>query len=290
MTRRTKIYKLQDPDSLEVRYVGKTVHSLDRRLTSHMKPNPTTYSGKWVNSLLAQGKKPLITLIEEVGDEWPERERYWIGFYRDQGSRLTNLAEGGLGPSGFAHSDAAKLAISEALRKRARKPETAAKIAESLRGHSVSDDAREKIRLAAIEQFSGNEARRQAADRARRHLQTEVGLAQLAKMIANRAPASEETKKKLSEAGKKRYSSQEERSLQSAKIKAASSSPESREKRSEAQKRRWATIGRRKRPDDQNHATVTDNHLMTCRPVAVRSEVPLLSVTPVTLVTPGDAS
>lgn len=35
-TRKVKIYTLKHPDTLEVRYVGKTVRSLSRRLGNHI--------------------------------------------------------------------------------------------------------------------------------------------------------------------------------------------------------------------------------------------------------------
>lgn len=95
-----KIYKLIDPISLEIRYVGKTVTSLRDRLKVHIRQSKIaqkhTHKEAWIKSLLNQNNKPIIELIEEVGeDRWVERERYWISMLPN----LTNASIGG--DSGF---------------------------------------------------------------------------------------------------------------------------------------------------------------------------------------------
>lgn len=207
-----------------------------------MRPNPRTYSGKWIRSLLAAGLVPVIRLVEEVGEEWPERERFWIEHYSAQGCQLTNLAEGGHGPSGFSHSPEAKARISAALRSRHRTKETNSRIAASLRQHVVTEETKAKIAAATKSHFESDERKQKQSEATRRFLSTEAGKLHLAKMEKNKVPASEETRLKLSQAGKLRYASPEERTKQSERIKAASASPESKAKRSEAQKRRWARI------------------------------------------------
>lgn len=97
----TKIYALKDPISNEIRYVGKTVGPLDKRLREHLHvaKRGRTHRDNWIKSLLT---KPIIVLLEECEDfEWERREEYWIGQYR---TRLTNHTEGGEGASGYRHS------------------------------------------------------------------------------------------------------------------------------------------------------------------------------------------
>lgn len=94
------IYALTDPDTGDVRYVGKT-NDLAGRLRRHILPSALAKRCRrtnWLNWLLKAGKMPCITLLEEVSqDRWKERECYWIAFYRGIGAQLVNTAEGGGG-------------------------------------------------------------------------------------------------------------------------------------------------------------------------------------------------
>lgn len=93
----TKIYRLKDPITLEVRYVGKTVSSLEKRLGEHISYSKKgkTHRDNWIKSL---PDRPIIELIEECDDSiWEERERYWITYYK---ARLTNHTDGGEGMLG----------------------------------------------------------------------------------------------------------------------------------------------------------------------------------------------
>lgn len=86
------VYVLKCPEG-NVRYVGVTRHSLERRLSQHMREAKAnkTYRHRWLNSLTAP---PKIEMIETTGD-WDEAERRWIKYYRDCGARLVNGNEGG---------------------------------------------------------------------------------------------------------------------------------------------------------------------------------------------------
>lgn len=93
-----RIYALSDPESHEIRYVGKTVKNIKVRFSEHISKslkNPTSYKDYWIKSLDEKGLRPLITLIETCEkDIWEIREKYWISHYRSF-SRLTNISDGG---------------------------------------------------------------------------------------------------------------------------------------------------------------------------------------------------
>lgn len=98
------IYSLNDPDTLQIRYIGKT-GNLKKRLYSHIteakRSKGRRYVLNWINSLLSSNKKPIINIIEECNDSnWQERERYWVSYYREIIPNLCNNADGGLGGSG----------------------------------------------------------------------------------------------------------------------------------------------------------------------------------------------
>lgn len=115
----TRIYVLRDPHSNTIRYVGKTIETLKRRLANHVasaKRGNKTHCAAWIRRLLSIGGAPVIELIEECGEAWPDREKHWIQVYGSLGS-LTNHALGGQGVPGVKRSASAVRKIAEATRK-----------------------------------------------------------------------------------------------------------------------------------------------------------------------------
>lgn len=137
-----KIYALLDPRNNEIRYIGFTKGSLKDRLKDHIHTakKRTTHKHKWITSLLEIGLKPIMLEIESVTlENWQEREKYWISFYRDQLTNSTDGGEGLINPSedtrkrisektsdilkgnkrrkGVPHTEESKKAISEGMLK-----------------------------------------------------------------------------------------------------------------------------------------------------------------------------
>lgn len=111
MKRFTYIYALADPDSGEIRYVGKA-DNLKRRLRLHLwrakQEGPKPHSSCWVRGIVDRGKKPDMLMLEKVAsDRWQEAEKRHIAELRDKGHDLTNLTDGGdgrLGSGGYKQS------------------------------------------------------------------------------------------------------------------------------------------------------------------------------------------
>ncbi len=101
--RTTCVYALCDPDSRRVGYVGKALDPEDR-LRLHREEALAGAAGqksKWLRSLLAQGKNPLLIILAEVSDtSWQGLERQWISLLRDSLVPLTNQRPGGEGKDG----------------------------------------------------------------------------------------------------------------------------------------------------------------------------------------------
>ena len=146
----TKIYTLKHPDTNEIRYVGKTIQQLKYRLATHIsrsKKYRYAYVNCWIYSLLQEGKKPIIELIEEVeNNQWEEKKIYWIQYYSTR-TRLTNFQLGG-GHSnvGKELKEEHKKAISESLKGKPRDEETKRKISESHKGKILSESTKQKLR------------------------------------------------------------------------------------------------------------------------------------------------
>jgi len=165
-TRNVLIYALKDPDTLEIRYVGKTVRSLSRRLGNHIanaKGNKhNVHLSNWILKLLRQGKRPIIELIENCSYlNWQEREQYWISHYPD----LINITDGGDGCVGLIH-----------------KPETIEKLRQA------------KLGTKHTQEFKDNMSKRLKGKSLTQAHKDAIGNANRGKK------ASEETKKKLSKA------------------------------------------------------------------------------------------
>lgn len=99
MTKATEvyIYTLSDPDSGEVRYVGKA-NNVSKRLATHIRDSRRSNRPvcNWVAKLVNGGKVPVITTIATCSSEsWQEEERRQISLYRSNHSNLLNLADGG---------------------------------------------------------------------------------------------------------------------------------------------------------------------------------------------------
>jgi hypothetical protein len=92
------IYKLLHPDTLEIKYIGVTVNKLSQRLSHHMytaRSRRGTIVSKWIWSLIQEGKKPIIELIETCDyDDWENKEKFYISKYKDN---IYNQNEGGHG-------------------------------------------------------------------------------------------------------------------------------------------------------------------------------------------------
>lgn len=132
------VYGLADPDSLDVRYIGKSSSGL-RRPLQHGLPSQlkkTSYKTNWIRSLLTEGKTYRILVLQEVSSaaELADAERHWIREARGLGWRLTNLTDGGEGIAGFRHSETSRLKMSRTHTGRKRTAATRAKIAAARTG------------------------------------------------------------------------------------------------------------------------------------------------------------
>jgi len=105
---KTYIYILQDPDTLSVRYVGKTTN-FKKRFYQHTNKKIQEYSRKrylsnWLLKLINNNKKPIMTIIDETEDDWKTLEIYWISQFKSWGFNLVNLTIGGDGIEGYTHT------------------------------------------------------------------------------------------------------------------------------------------------------------------------------------------
>ena len=90
------IYALCEPDTLEVRYVGRCEYDVLGRWYTHLSAarrgkTPPVY--RWIAGWLALGKEPTpITLTECPRKMAKDVERAWVHLFEDNGYQLLNVA------------------------------------------------------------------------------------------------------------------------------------------------------------------------------------------------------
>lgn len=98
----TYIYIMQCPQTLDVRYVGKTNNpSLRKRSHLWHSLKGRTHCSRWVKNLSDRGFMPIFTVIDQINGEWEWLEIYWIEQFKNWGYNLTNLTKGGEGAYGL---------------------------------------------------------------------------------------------------------------------------------------------------------------------------------------------
>ena len=143
------IYALCDPQTEEIRYVGKSCSGLHRprRHTSPCELKAHTHKNHWVLSLVEKGLRSLIRILEEFPTAYllPEAEQKWIEDLKKSGASLTNATNGGIGMLGYCPSEETRKKLSAGKKGWKAPPETLRRMAEAARGKRWSMEARERM-------------------------------------------------------------------------------------------------------------------------------------------------
>lgn len=143
------VYALCDPETLEIRYIGKSVSGL-RRPKAHTSPHSLkspTHKNRWIKSLLRQGLYPLIVVLEDVRSQvcLGQAEIRHIRCARLLGVRLTNATDGGDGALGRKWSASQHERMMRALKGRPRPRTVINAMANARTGKALTQQHRLKI-------------------------------------------------------------------------------------------------------------------------------------------------
>lgn len=144
---KTYIYILIDPETNQVRYVGKT-KNLKRRYNQHISEcsKLKSYKNNWLLSLKNKNIKPEMFVIDETEkDDWAFLEQWYIQLYRSWEYKLTNLTAGGEGVYGHSPSQETRKKMSRANKGRVVSEETKRKLSATITGRKLSDEAKRNI-------------------------------------------------------------------------------------------------------------------------------------------------
>jgi predicted GIY-YIG superfamily endonuclease len=164
------------------RYVGVS-DNLVKRLRAHLTDHEDTYKCRWIRKILSEGRTPKLQVIHSVDthEEAYNLEQIFIEVAKEQGHRLTNTTDGGIGipnPSietrtkiktsmqamwqdpkrrakmiasmvVFTPTPEARAKMSASARARARTPEWSAKMVASLSNRQWSSESRAKVGAAS---------------------------------------------------------------------------------------------------------------------------------------------
>jgi hypothetical protein len=92
-----EIYALCDPESGDIRYIGKA-NNAAKRLAGHIRESKRrdTPVYRWIRKLGGKSLVPAMVVLETVpSDDWKSAEKRLIASHRLSGTRLLNVAEGG---------------------------------------------------------------------------------------------------------------------------------------------------------------------------------------------------
>lgn len=149
------IYALTDFEN-NIRYIGCTTTSLEKRLKCHLRSKEKTYKQNWIKHNKTKNLPINIILIEEVNlDVIFQREIYWINFYKDK-TKLTNGTGGGKGVLNYKFSDEQKKKISENTKNAMKNPEIRKKISDAKKNKPAKN--RKKVKDSLNNIFESIEA------------------------------------------------------------------------------------------------------------------------------------
>lgn len=189
---KTYIYILIDPETNQVRYIGKT-KSLKRRYNQHISECSKLKSHKnnWLLSLKNRNLRPEMVVIDETDkDDWIFLEQWYIQLYKSWGYRLTNHTEGGEGVYGYTHSQETREKMSKANKGRVFSEESKRKLSATIKGRKMSDETKRKVSEAAKKRGISPETQAKMIESRRknplRHSEeSKLRISQKLKLIAN---------------------------------------------------------------------------------------------------------
>lgn len=161
MSRPVYIYGLCEPEQAwNVRYVGKTAMSLEKRLKVHLQENhlrSNTHKTHWLKKLKAMRQTPIIVLLDVTDeDDWIELEKFYIASHRRAGFDLINSTDGGEGAFGLKYTEERRKKQSISAKRRGMHPNSTHK------GYKHSLESRKKMSESSKGQIPWNKGLRKA--------------------------------------------------------------------------------------------------------------------------------
>lgn len=139
------IYGLVDPETQEVRYIGKSIRPFER-LQNHMNDKSKCHRANWLQGLKRKGMQPELVIFEMIqgARPWQEAERYWIARANALGWPLTNNTSGGDGVPDLPQETRDRMRRVWLGRKH--KPETLEKLSAVSKGRRKTEEQKQHMK------------------------------------------------------------------------------------------------------------------------------------------------
>ena len=217
-------------------YIYKTTNLINNKIYigKHMSEKVSkTYKGS--GKILKQAFKKYgkenfsceVIATASTEDELNNLEAYWIEWYNSRDPEIGyNIVAGGLGTSGYKHTEEAKQKMSKAKTGRKLTEEWKKHVGEASRGRFVAEETREKLRRASLGRKMSEEARQKMRDAHKRNprnftddYRRKLREARAAALESGRWSISERGMERLRESGSRPKSEEHRRHLSESKKK-----------------------------------------------------------------------
>lgn len=133
------IYTLTDPNTLQVRYVGKTINPEERFKRHRLDKKGCNLRINWIKSLRAMDLFPIFEVVDVVDNaQWEFWEQHWITLFKSWNFNLVNANAKGSGAINFKHSNETKEKIRATSLNRRHSNETKEMISKNRMGMKFS--------------------------------------------------------------------------------------------------------------------------------------------------------
>lgn len=140
------IYALADPIDGIVRYIGKSIRP-NERLTNHCNEKPTCHRTKWIQKMIREGRRPIISIFGKLDpkEDWQDVEKGWIAFAKKYDWNIVNGTDGGDGVCGLNPESRERVRMAWVGRKHS--DETKRKLSLVRRGRKHGQAFRDKMKI-----------------------------------------------------------------------------------------------------------------------------------------------
>jgi len=182
-------------------YVGSTLESFGKRWNRHLSAlRRGNHDNKWLQRVWSKHGKIYALILEESDSNLPDKEQYWIDWFRNNGDKVCNMQPANQSRKGIPHTEETKIKIRNSRKGRKLSEETKNKISEHHKAAGIKPPGTKGLKVPALR---GNKNAK--GNKLSRETKAKIGKAAEGNQYARGHKHSEEQKMKISEASKRMW-------------------------------------------------------------------------------------